>query len=297
MIIFCGLITMATSDPAPAIDESRVVLGDLPDDFLRIMVEVPVPATEGVPPSLLSNGPTQGMLQVTIIEARLAKNYGMMKMDPFVRIITGNFCKRTAICQKGSISPRWNQTVEVPVLPHFQTVTIEVVDFRTLGDRTIATGQLPLSQFIEGNVVEDWFPLSGKQGKDKEGVINLRFQFVRTAAPPVPIVYAVPGHNGQVLIQQPPMAHYPYQQQAPPQAHRQPQYQQHHPSGQQQQRPTRPPPQPQTRPTSHRPSPEQVQQLQEMFPVLEQDIIESVLQANHGDVERSLTALLQLTES
>eukprot|EP00730_Choanoeca_flexa_P004590 TRINITY_DN11742_c0_g2_i12.p2 TRINITY_DN11742_c0_g2~~TRINITY_DN11742_c0_g2_i12.p2 ORF type:complete len:238 (+),score=14.37 TRINITY_DN11742_c0_g2_i12:1543-2256(+) len=178
MIIFCGLITMATSDPAPAIDESRVVLGDLPDDFLRIMVEVPVPATEGVPPSLLSNGPTQGMLQVTIIEARLAKNYGMMKMDPFVRIITGNFCKRTAICQKGSISPRWNQTVEVPVLPHFQTVTIEVVDFRTLGDRTIATGQLPLSQFIEGNVVEDWFPLSGKQGKDKEGVINLRFQFV-----------------------------------------------------------------------------------------------------------------------
>eukprot|EP00730_Choanoeca_flexa_P004592 TRINITY_DN11742_c0_g2_i13.p2 TRINITY_DN11742_c0_g2~~TRINITY_DN11742_c0_g2_i13.p2 ORF type:complete len:165 (+),score=17.14 TRINITY_DN11742_c0_g2_i13:1543-2037(+) len=129
MIIFCGLITMATSDPAPAIDESRVVLGDLPDDFLRIMVEVPVPATEGVPPSLLSNGPTQGMLQVTIIEARLAKNYGMMKMDPFVRIITGNFCKRTAICQKGSISPRWNQTVEVPVLPHFQTVTIEVVDF------------------------------------------------------------------------------------------------------------------------------------------------------------------------
>ena len=41
-------------------------------------------------------------------------------------------------------------------------------------------------------------------------------------------------------------------------------------------------------------SAEQVQQLQDMFPGLERDIILSVLQANHGDVDRALSALLQL---
>jgi hypothetical protein len=30
---------------------------------------------------------------------------------------------------------------------------------------------------VKGLPQEDWFPLSGKQGKDKEGVIQLRLQF------------------------------------------------------------------------------------------------------------------------
>ena len=54
----------------PEVDESRVILGDLPDDFLRIMVEVPVPANEGVPPSLLGEGPLQGVLRVTVVQVR-----------------------------------------------------------------------------------------------------------------------------------------------------------------------------------------------------------------------------------
>jgi hypothetical protein len=51
------------------VDESRVILGDLPDDFLRIMVEVPVSANEGVPPALLG-GPLQGVLRVTVVQVQ-----------------------------------------------------------------------------------------------------------------------------------------------------------------------------------------------------------------------------------
>ena len=40
---------------------------------------------------------------------------------------------------------------------------------------------------------------------------------------------------------------------------------------------------------------EDVKQLQEMFPTLERDIIQSVLEANQGRVDPSVSALLQMT--
>lgn len=40
---------------------------------------------------------------------------------------------------------------------------------------------------------------------------------------------------------------------------------------------------------------EDIKQLQEMFPTLEKDIIQSVLEANQGRVDPSVTALLQMT--
>lgn len=40
---------------------------------------------------------------------------------------------------------------------------------------------------------------------------------------------------------------------------------------------------------------EDIKQLQEMFPTLERDVIQSVLEANQGRVDPSVTALLQMT--
>lgn len=40
-----------------------------------------------------------------------------------------------------------------------------------------------------------------------------------------------------------------------------------------------------------------MKQLVEMFPTLEKDVIHSVLEANHGQVDPAVTSLLQMTET
>jgi hypothetical protein len=41
-------------------------------------------------------------------------------------------------------------------------------------DELIAWAKIPIpSSVMKGETHEDWFPLSGKQGEDKEGMINL----------------------------------------------------------------------------------------------------------------------------
>lgn len=47
------------------------------------------------------------------VQAKLAKNYGLLKMDPFVRLVVGPCVKRTKICEKGGTHPRWSQAVTV----------------------------------------------------------------------------------------------------------------------------------------------------------------------------------------
>ncbi len=42
---------------------------------------------------------------------------------------------------------------------------------------------------------------------------------------------------------------------------------------------------------------EDVQQLVEMFPTLEKDVIHSVLEASNGRVDTAVTSLLQMTET
>lgn len=41
-------------------------------------------------------------------------------------------------------------------------------------DELIAWSKIPIpASVMKGETHEDWFPLSGKQGEDKEGMINL----------------------------------------------------------------------------------------------------------------------------
>jgi hypothetical protein len=89
------------------------ITGQLPDDFLRLTERVPVPRHPQGHPQQHAQHVRQGILRITVVQAKLAKNYGLMRMDPFCRFISGPFHKTSSVSIKGGKEPRWNQIIDV----------------------------------------------------------------------------------------------------------------------------------------------------------------------------------------
>lgn len=304
--------------------QRAVVLGNLPDDFLK-------------PDSLMSSSPSQqesidrelaiqihqqqrsaniqyinqsyaGQLIITIVEASFVKNYGVTRMDPYVRVRIGHTIYETPACPSGGRTPRWNKRIQSYLPTGVKSISIEVYDECALTmDELIAYGQIPIPEAVfRGESVDQWLQLSGKQGENKEGSIHILFTLLPIAAPqfiaPGAMGFAMaPAYGGYPVVNSTviPIAQTPIA--APmmvmpaygPSCVRVPVYtnstnpatgmvaSQGHP------------------PMVSRPKPltqEEIKEIMSMFPTIDPQVIQSVIDACDGRREAIVDSLLQISD-
>jgi len=67
-----------------------------------------------------------GRLTVTVAEAKLVRNYGLTRMDPYCRIRVGHCVYETPTCPNGAREPKWNRTFNCFLLQGVTNIDIEV---------------------------------------------------------------------------------------------------------------------------------------------------------------------------
>ncbi|KAL4703340.1 hypothetical protein ACJJTC_013106 [Scirpophaga incertulas] len=283
---------MATTIPDDKNEERRrrVLLGPLPAGFLRAdgsgdPIDADYQAALALQQQLsgatlpTAGPPLTARLSVTIAQAKLVKNYGLTRMDPYVRMRVGHCIYETHTDPSGGKTPRWNKVIHCLLPPGVNSVYLEIFDECSFTmDELIAWAHIPIPPAVlNGETHEDWYPLNGKQGDGMEGMINLVLSYCvgPAAVATFPPVLVVPSTGLGYAA----MPVYPA-----PQSQPQPQPQL------QQQRPAQP--QPQQQPVT----PEQLQQIEEMFPSMDKEVIKSVLEANRGNKDATINSLLQMSE-
>ncbi|XP_015908429.1 toll-interacting protein isoform X2 [Parasteatoda tepidariorum] len=181
---------MATCDPnnksmASKREERRkqVLLGELPSDFLRVTPntissltqEQQIALDEQAAIALQHASTISGRLTISVIEAKLNKNYGLTRMDPYVRLRVGQTIYETNTDYNGARNPRWNKNFNCFFMSQDTTIYIEIFDECAFSlDERIAWANYQIPQSVlQGQTVNEWIELSGKLGEDKEGLINL----------------------------------------------------------------------------------------------------------------------------
>ncbi|XP_044255367.1 toll-interacting protein-like [Tribolium madens] len=253
---------------------SRVLLGPLPEDFLRISTSVQQQQEAADRQTAIAlhhqlSGGQQytnavGRLSITVAQAKLAKNYGMTRMDPYARIRVGHCVYETHTDPNGGKNPRWNKVIHCLLPQGINTITLEIFDERSFTmDELIAWTQFQIpQQVLAGETHEDWYPLNGKQGEGVEGMVNLVLSYLVFPSykyqPPAPVM-VVPNVTGGNVT---PLKVYT----APP--------------------------------TEGAPalSESELKQIEEMFPNIDKEVIKTVFEANRGNKDGTINSLLQMAE-
>ncbi|XP_012286622.1 toll-interacting protein [Orussus abietinus] len=265
--------------------KKRALLGPLPNDFLRLEDDNPQHQQEAADQqAALALQQIQmqqwkerhgtGKLSITIAQAKLVKNYGMTRMDPYVRLRVGHAVYETHTDTNGGKNPHWNKVVKCPLPPGVTQIYIEIYDECSFTlDELIAWGhiEIPPQVIQRGETHEDWYVLSGKQGDNQEGMINLVLSYsadTRPYIPPSPIMM-VPSATMFGRVPYAPVNVYA----APPGAAV-----------------------PTVNPSSLPHAEAELKLIAEMFPNLDKEVIKSVYDANGGKKDATINSLLQVCE-
>lgn len=262
----------------------KVFVGALPPDFLRIAVTqrqqqeaADQQAALALHHQYASGSFIQnsiGRLNITVAQAKLVKNYGITRMDPYVRLRVGHCIYETQTDSNGGRTPHWNKVVQCLLPQGVNTIYIEIYDERSFTvDELIAWAHIPIPQSVmNGETIEDWYSLCGKQGEGKEGTLNLVLSYVSGGRAVNQCLYG-PGSMPSPVMMVP---------STNPTAFGMPQFA----------------PVPVFTQLSPPPGQEgalNLQLIEEMFPNIDKEVIRSVCEANGGNKDATINSLLQIS--
>ncbi|PRD23771.1 UNVERIFIED_CONTAM: Toll-interacting protein [Trichonephila clavipes] len=160
----------------------QVMLGELPDDFLRVtpltseqQLSLDEQTAIALQHQFTVASAVSGRLTISVVEAKLNKNYGLTRMDPYVRLRIGNTIYETNTDYNGARNPRWNKSFNCFFISQDKTIDLEIFDECAFSlDERIAWASYDIPKSVlQGETVNEWIELSGKLGEKKEGTINI----------------------------------------------------------------------------------------------------------------------------
>ncbi|PRP78686.1 hypothetical protein PROFUN_13425 [Planoprotostelium fungivorum] len=106
--------------------------------------------------------------------------------DPFVIVkMKGLFKKKfkTKVINH-NLNPVWEEEFEFePQHPNHDQIILKIYDYDTVGTNDfLGMVKLPVINYLNKGIVEEWLPLSGKWGKKEEGEIHVICGFGVSAA-------------------------------------------------------------------------------------------------------------------
>lgn len=120
-----------------------------------------------------------GRLSITVAQAKLVRNYGLTRMDPYVRVRVGHFVFETQTDPNGGKTPHWNRVIHSQLPNGVNTIFVEIFDECSFKmDELIAWTEVKIPESVlRGETHEEWYSLSGKQGDHVEGMVDIVMSF------------------------------------------------------------------------------------------------------------------------